>query len=79
MNKNSFHQKLSRKLREDFPETADYKFWGRFKKEAGPMPWIYRAWAPLFMLAVISLLALAIVNSPEKNRHMLSLDRPSKT
>lgn len=74
--KNDFRQALRQKMAEDYPESADYRFWARFKKEGGPLPWAIKAWAPLFMSVVFILLGLSIYHSPEKNKTMLSFERP---
>jgi hypothetical protein len=69
---NEFKDKLARKVRHEFPDTADYKFWARFKKESGPIPFVIKAWAPIFMLVVVSLIGLSVYHSPQKNAEILT-------
>jgi hypothetical protein len=76
-----FRKKLARKIKVEFPETTDYRFWARFNKEGAPKPLMIKAWAPVFMLVVLSLIGLSIYHNPETNQHMLTLqtDRSIET
>lgn len=70
----TFREKLRAKLKEDFPEPADYHFWRRFRKEGGETPFTIRFWAPAFMLVVVAFLGLSIYHNPEINESMLTLE-----
>lgn len=75
MTTHDFKKKLSNKIKPEFPETADYKFWARFKKESGPVPFMIKAWAPIFMFIVVSLIGLSMYHNPDKNQQMLTLQK----
>ena len=68
----NFKKELRKKIKVEHDEGADYRFWARFKKEGAPSPFLYRAWAPVFMILLCAFLGVSIYHSPEKNEKMLT-------